>query len=1128
MNFDFFRKSKIVNTFVLAFTFALIFVGTNLKAQSANYSKYETLFSGSSIGSISLKLVEDANGKRTGNVAGFEINNFSYDFGSDTALQDSEVEAKWKLIEENTTPFIARVCETAENDGVTNIEATCQITPLPYRNGEYLYNPKGDRNAVSLTRKNTEGSFTKSQVVDFDIDRLSKTGENTVKIDYKPTGKTYKISLMYCAVGSDIDTDRPGTGVYLPEMCDDGLYFTMASISTRLPASVEEASSLEKVNSSFVDNQTTSQQKIDDILPTCVLAHPISFEGTFMGCLANVAYFIYWITNWLAGLMGSLFDFFLGYSIDSGSYTADFIESGWRVVRDISNIFFIIILVFTGFSVALGAKGTGDIKKILPTLIINAVLINFSLLGVKMAIDLSNIVARVFYTSMEVCSGTCKTENGKVVNLKTGDRSKGGVGYAPLSEKLVESFNPQRLFAPSVLDTKNITDPTGRTTGVGITKNKTVLNSNDYAIYFGIVSLISAAIMFAMILMFWKVAFIFLGRVIGLYMTMIFAPFAVMSRDLPWVGGMEVIGFKEWVKELSAYITLAPAFVFFLYIVYKVINTGFLNVYSVTNDQDINFFTAVIGVSAPMLIVYFMLDNGAKLAQGLAGKMGERFSTLVQKGVGVVGGLAVGGAIGVAAGTTALAGRTAVSSAGRGLGNSSLGKWAAENNNWFARKTRDALNWTQNSSMDVRKLPGSGFLQNNTLYKGLGLNVSSKASDLVGLGESKFEGGYKGQQKRRQSEIKKKLESKTKIDYMTKETREQFWKEHLEKKAGDKATDKAIDAYLKSSDTEHQTRITKSDALTKDIEGLTKEISKLDSDIKTGGLSDADKATKISKKSALEKDLKDKNVDLSKIQKLSLQAVEDIKNDDSKLSDAQKSKEYKDTYEKDIENLKKKYGKIGSNEDLSNALKLDYLEELRDNSIWSKKGLWGLGLGGGTSSGVAGSIYTGLGLATGLGVSSGLGILAADRIRFEQEAFSEAVNSSIKSWKSKGKSSQVEKYKTQLDELKTKMKESLEKPLGKSAKDITDDELDDAKDALKKEVDELYGETEVEKIEYDKLKKNTTSTRDQIKAGAIALQEKVDKYNKLKNIYKEKSELEEKIKKEEEKKEKEKKDDSKK
>ena len=202
------------------------------------------------------------------------------------------------------------------------------------------------------------------------------------------------------------------------------------------------------------------------------------------GCIAQLFYYIWQVSAILARAAGGFLDFFVFYSIDSASYKNAFVTNGWGLVRDVSNIFFIVALLYVALKTILGLN-VSDNKRLIGTIIVVALLINFSLFTTRVVIDASNIIAKIFYTSITAVDGD-------------GQPAKGAKGERSVSVGLVSTFDPQH-----VIDQKNY-EASG-----GIAR-------------FIFVTLILIGITLYTAYIFFSVALLFLARVIGLWISMIF------------------------------------------------------------------------------------------------------------------------------------------------------------------------------------------------------------------------------------------------------------------------------------------------------------------------------------------------------------------------------------------------------------------------------------------------------------------------------------------------------------------------------------------------------------------------------------------------------------------------------
>lgn len=118
-------------------------------------------------------------------------------------------------------------------------------------------------------------------------------------------------------------------------------------------------------------------------------------EGALLKMLAGVSFLIVIVCGWLLNTI-------IGAIISVASYdqfvnNSDIIM-GWAVVRDLCNMFFILIFLVIAFATILRIESY-QLKKLLPKLIIVAVLINFSKTICGLMIDFSQIIMLTFVSA---------------------------------------------------------------------------------------------------------------------------------------------------------------------------------------------------------------------------------------------------------------------------------------------------------------------------------------------------------------------------------------------------------------------------------------------------------------------------------------------------------------------------------------------------------------------------------------------------------------------------------------------------------------------------------------------------------------------------------------------------------
>ncbi len=408
----------------------------------------------------------------------------------------------------------------------------------------------------------------------------------------------------------------------------------------------------------------------------------IDFFADINICLPyQVGTFSIWLFSWLAGLTGKLLDIAIQISIfDITDYFQDggIVETLWQTVRDLANIIFIFALLWISIQTILGLDNA---KKYLATIIISALLINFSLFFTKVIIDASNILAVQFYSAI-VPSG-CNTE-----------------------DRIIEGCISQKIIAVSQLSTI-----------YGTGQNDDGINI-DRSTFSGvvIVSVMGTIFILSLVVAFLLASFIFIGRTVAFIVLGVVSPLAFVGRILPQTAGLA----KQWWTTLTSQALTAPIFLFFLWIMLKVAE-------DVVGDQSQGGLVSRDGntISSSLLgggdfkpVFYFiflmiLLFYAIKTTQDYAGSIGKRAVNIGSKGLGMASG--IGGLV------------------GRQLGSRAFG-WAAgkiSGNNPVSRYTRDRLTAASGASFDFRNLNLKSALGGLGIKGDLGKGFE-RGADLVG------------------------------------------------------------------------------------------------------------------------------------------------------------------------------------------------------------------------------------------------------------------------------------------------------------------------------------------------------------------------------------------------------------
>lgn len=291
----------------------------------------------------------------------------------------------------------------------------------------------------------------------------------------------------------------------------------------------------------------------------------------------------------------SVVPFSLGVSTGTTSvFTSSFIAEGWGLMRDITNMVFIFAMLYIAIATILQLGAGRNTRAFIVSIIIIALVVNFSLFLAQVVIDGANLLALEFY------------------------RTLSGASEHGIAAIILSGFNPQIL-----LDTRSFESWVTET------------NQN-----YGILLLIyafGAVIQFVGAYVIFWASFLFLGRIVILWLLMILSPLAFAAYILPSTRGK----FTQWWNTLLNQAFVAPIFLFFFYILALFIQSGLSRslaaVAAQTGEQAWiqGFLQVALGFS---LVVAFMI-----VAIRMTKKLGGEAAAWATKISGTAIGFAAGG-----------------------------------------------------------------------------------------------------------------------------------------------------------------------------------------------------------------------------------------------------------------------------------------------------------------------------------------------------------------------------------------------------------------------------------------------------------------------------------------------------
>lgn len=129
------------------------------------------------------------------------------------------------------------------------------------------------------------------------------------------------------------------------------------------------------------------------------------FAGLLEIIAKMIAWFLYIIAMALGWIMMLIAQGMLAVATYNNFLREGMVQTGWRIVRDICNNFFIILLLITAISTMLRQGEFKDWRSMLPKILIASVLINFSLLMCGIFIDISQIFTLTFASPLNSIEG---------------------------------------------------------------------------------------------------------------------------------------------------------------------------------------------------------------------------------------------------------------------------------------------------------------------------------------------------------------------------------------------------------------------------------------------------------------------------------------------------------------------------------------------------------------------------------------------------------------------------------------------------------------------------------------------------------------------------------------------------
>jgi len=257
------------------------------------------------------------------------------------------------------------------------------------------------------------------------------------------------------------------------------------------------------------------------------------------------------VVVWLAALGLGILNF-------ANPQKAQLVQEGWKVARDLANMFFVLILLAIAFATILRIETYG-MKSLLPKLIIAALLINFSLVFAGVNIDFSGVMTAFFVSDGQVFFKDIAKAM-KLPKIMTTTAEEKGETYRCVLNGVIQI---EGIPADQCNYCIGACEPMPTAAKLQTENDWKGLGDS----YWAVISSLFFSIMFTVVaaFVFGALAFLLLGRILIIWFLLIIAPIAWLFWVLPATRHL----FSQWWNTFIKWVFFAPAAFFFIWLSVK-------------------------------------------------------------------------------------------------------------------------------------------------------------------------------------------------------------------------------------------------------------------------------------------------------------------------------------------------------------------------------------------------------------------------------------------------------------------------------------------------------------------------------------------------------------------------------
>jgi hypothetical protein len=305
--------------------------------------------------------------------------------------------------------------------------------------------------------------------------------------------------------------------------------------------------------------------------------------------LASIVNLAVAIAGFILGIAAYLLDVSIGLTLNIKAFVeaTPAVYSVWRILRDITGLFFIFYLLYAAIQMMTGLNKGPSYASIIKNIVIAGILINFSFFIVSIGIDFSNVISQAIYNAMIPNHTVMKID--PTTNLST---VVGTAGKSNISNIFMNSLKIQQIY-----------DINGNRLGTNVADPIKIALIG----FAGVVMMLTTAVSFVI------AALAFIARLVILIFLLAFSSLWFVGLIIPEINKH----FSFFQGQLFNQLIFMPAYLLLMYVALTIVNgsnilgAGRLDASAVSSAENwimpyvllsINFAIIIIILNLPLVV----------------------------------------------------------------------------------------------------------------------------------------------------------------------------------------------------------------------------------------------------------------------------------------------------------------------------------------------------------------------------------------------------------------------------------------------------------------------------------------------------------------------------------------------